>query len=163
MSNLLPLSRRIAMAALRLNGTKIYWQKATMCPARRRDDSPCYDEESGSANINCPVCKGRGSIYAKGEVIYGVYTDNSNQWQQDPSGGFMMGSKTLSLPFWLNIQLLKERGGNAGVSRRLLRDKFTLLSPQNKPVEVVYLEQDPTKPIVGSGIIYQIIQVGNNE
>lgn len=160
------ISRLLANHAMQLSGTDIKWYKAIFCPYVRPDGSPCYDEARGSPWIECPVCRGNGSIYMSPRLIKGVYTDNSNKFVPSPDGGFMQGSKTLSLPADLDIHILKERSTDVG--RRYLRDKFELLGKCCEPdgsrqvLETLYLEDDPVKPTVSSTHIYQIVQVVNN-
>lgn len=159
------VSRMLAGQALTLGGSDLRWSKAIFCPNVRDDGTPCYDETRGSSWKECPVCGGRGSLYAFPVTIKAIYTDNSNKWFPDGAGGLMRGDKTLSLPRHMDIRLLKDR---AGESRRLLRDKFELLGKCCEPdgsravEEVLYLLHDPVKPTIHGGTIYQIANVGNN-
>lgn len=167
MFDLFPASQMIADAALQLGGSDIRWYKAIFCPYVRDDGSPCYDERRGSAYIECPICGGEGVIYDSPQTIRAIYQDDSNNYIQDRSGGFIKGEKTLSLPPDLDIRLLKERNSQNS-SRRLLRDKFELLGRCCGPdgsrevKEVLYLKNDVVKPTVSSGEIYQRAQVSNN-
>ena len=166
MFDLFNISRTIVDGALTMGGSDIRWYKAIFCPYVRDNGSPCYNEERGTSYIECPVCGGEGVIYASPRNIKGIYSDQSNTYVQDKSGGFIKGEKSLSLPADLDIRLLKERDSlNA---RRLLRDKFELLSNECAPDgtrkirEVLYLKNDPVVPTVNSGKIFQTVQVSNN-
>lgn len=164
--NLFPISSLIADSALALGGSDISWHKAIFCPYVRDDGSPCYDEDRGSPWIECPICHGEGVIYASPKYVKGIYTDKSNEFLPDESGGFIQGHKSLSLPRGLDIKLLKPR--NSTDSRRLLRDKFQLLGQCCQPdgsreiVETLYLDDDVVTPVINSGRIYQIVRVKNN-
>lgn len=164
--SLLPVSRLIANGALRLGGSYIIWLKAIPCPGLRPGGTPCYDMDSGSYWVDCPVCHGNGMTYAGKRVIRGIYTDNSNQFEPDGAGGLMQGKKTLSLPHELPITLMKESGGgfDDGFSspRKVLRDKFVVLTPDGKVTETLYMTADPVKPSINSGSIYQIVEVVSN-
>ena len=170
--NLFPISSLIADSALALGGSDIAWHKAIFCPYVRDDGSPCYDEDRGSAWIECPVCAGEGVIYAHPKYIKGIYTDKSNEFEQDysaQSGGFIQGHKSLSLPRGLDIRILKPRNSDSENSaRRLLRDKFQLLGQCCEPdgsreiIETLYLDDDVVNPVINSGQIYQIVRVKNN-
>jgi len=164
--SLLPVSRIIANGALKLGGSTILWYKAQTCPAYRRNGKPCYDNDSGSNWIDCQVCGGTGLAYTKKpRAIKGIYTDNSNEFLPDGNGGFLTGKKTLSLPWDLDISLMKHRGYYSDgqmAPREVLKDKFVILSPEGKVAEVVYLEKDPVKPTINSGTIYQHVEVSNN-
>lgn len=167
MMNLAAISRLIAGQALQMSGTDIKWYKAIFCPYVRPDGSPCYDEVAGSPWVGCPICQGTGVTYASPRIVKGVYTDNSNKYVRSPDGGFMLGSKTLSLPVGLDIRILKPRNNSS--PRRFLRDKFELLGQCCNPdgsrdvLEVLYLDDaDPVKPTVSSTHIYQIVQVVDN-
>lgn len=166
MFDLFSVSKIVSDAALDLGGSEIRWYKAIFCPYVRDDGSPCYDETRGTSYIECPVCGGEGSIYASPRTVRGIYTDNSNRYTQDASGGFVKGEKTLALPRDLDIRLLKERDSQS--PRRLLRDKFELLSRdcgsdgKKKVREVLYLKNDPVIPTVNSGEIFQTVEVANN-
>lgn len=166
MFDLLPISKIIADTAMSAGGSDIKWYKAIFCPYTRDDGNPCYDESRGSAYIECPVCGGEGVIYASPVYTRGVYVDNSNNYSQDASGGFVKGEKSLALPTDLDIKLLKYRDSQN--PRRLLRDKFELLGRCCRPDgsrevrEVFYLKNDPVKPEVSSGSIYQKLEVANN-
>lgn len=152
--------------ALQLGGSDFRWHKALFCPNVRDDGSPCFDEVRGTSWKECPVCNGTGCLYASPVYIKGIYTDNSNRWQPDGSGGFIKGNKSLSLPRNLDIRLLKDRPN--AQPRRLLRDKFELLGPccdsfGQRPVqEVLYALHDPTKPTIQNSTIYIQLEVGNN-
>jgi len=166
MFNLREISNLVADSAIELGGSDIHWHQAEFCPYVRDDGSPCYDEERGSPWIECPVCHGLGSTYKEPQLIKGIYTDNSNKFYPDGSGGYLRGEKSLSLPRNLDIKLLKPRNSND--SRRLLRDKFEILGPGCNPdgsrelIEVVFLATDPVKPTINSGSIYQTVTVENN-
>jgi len=166
MFDLFPISQTIANAALELGGSDIKWHKAIFCPYVRDNGSPCYDERRGTSFIECPICGGEGVIYASPRTIKGIYTDNSNKYNKDSSGGFILGEKTLNLPSDLDIRLLKERDSQN--SRRLLRDKFELLGRCCRPDgsreirEVLYLKNDPVIPTISSGKIFQTVEVSNN-
>lgn len=165
--NLSRISNLLANQALKVGGSDIRWYKAVFCPNLRDDGTPCYDEIRGSSWKECPVCGGRGTTYASPVYIKAVYTDNSNNWQPDGSGGFIQGRKSLSLPRHLDIRLLKERDGVPN-PRRLLRDKFELLGPccddkgERPTQEVLYLLNDVVKPTIHNQTIYQTAEVGNN-
>lgn len=167
MFDLSDISYTIANAALDLGGSDFYWHKAIFCPYVRDNGSPCYDENRGNAYIECPVCGGEGVIYSSPIGVKGIYTDNSNTYTPDGSGGFIKGEKTISFPPDLDIRLLKERD-SFNSSRRVLRDKFELLGKCCNPdgsrevKEILYLKNPPVKPAINSGYIYQIVQVGNN-
>lgn len=164
--DMFPISQLVSDAALRLGGSDIHWYKAIFCPYVKDDGSPCYDESRGSPWIECPVCGGTGVVWASPKYIRGIYTDNSNRYFPDGSGGFMVGDKTLSLPRDLNITLMKPRDSDD--PRRFLRDKFELLGRCCEPdgsrevLETLYLEEDPVRPAINSGFIYQIVKVKNN-
>lgn len=164
--DLLAISRLLGHSAMQLGGSEIHWYKALFCPYVKSDGSPCYDESRGSAWAECPVCGGRGAIYASPRLVKGIYTDNSNKYLPDGSGGFMQGEKTLSLPHELHITLLKHRSSDN--ARRFLRDKFELLgrccneNGERDILELLYLKDDPVKPTVSSGHIYQIVNVVDN-
>lgn len=166
MLDLNPISRLLSSAALELGGSDFHWHKAIFCPYVKDDGSPCYNEDRGSSYIECPVCGGEGVIYASPQVIKGIYSDSSNTYIPDQSGGFVKGEKTISFPPDLDIKLLKER--NSQDARRLLRDKFELLGRCCTPDgtreirEVLYLKNEPVKPSINSGEIYQIVEVANN-
>ena len=166
MFDLFSISQTIADAALQMGGSDIRWYKAIFCPYVRDDGNPCYNEDRGTSYIECPVCGGEGVIYASPRTIRAVYSDNSNNYVQDKSGGFIKGEKTLSLPRDLDVRLLKER--DSMNARRLLRDKFELLGTQCNPDgsrkvrEVLYLKSNPVIPTVNSGEIFQTVQVSNN-
>jgi hypothetical protein len=166
MFDLYPISQTIAQAAMNLGGSEIRWFKAIFCPYVRDDGSPCYDENRGTTYIECPVCGGEGVIYASPRTVRGIYTDNSNRYSPDRSGGFIKGEKSLAMPIELDIKLLKERTSQN--SRRLLRDKFELLGRCCKPDgsrevrEVLYLKNDPVRPEISSGSIFQRVEVANN-
>lgn len=164
--SLLPISVIIANAALNLGGSYIKWERASYCPNIRDNGKPCYDSMSGSSWNECNVCKGRGVIYLKGVIVKGIYTDNSHHFEPDGSGGFIQGERTLSLPLQLKIQLLKPKKGfssdGSSTGRRLMRDKFTLLDARGRPIEVLYLKDNPQKPTISSGTIYQICPVETN-
>lgn len=156
----------IAGAALDLGGTDIVWHKADFCPYVKDNGEPCYDEKRGSSWIECPICGGTGNIYQSPRYIRGIYADNSNRFLPDGSGGYLRGDKTLSLPADLDIRLLKPR--NSTDARRILRDKFEILSDECNPdgtrkiLEVVFLAEDPVRPVINSGTIYQTVAVQNN-
>lgn len=165
MFDLSTVSNMIADHALQLGGSDIRWHKAMFCPNVRDDGTPCYDETRGSSWKECPVCGGRGTMYASPITIKGVYTDNSNQWFPDGAGGVIKGNKSLTLPRHLDIRLLKDRDGD---SRRLLRDKFELLGKccdhngQRPVAEVLYLLHDPVRPTIHNDTILMTVEVGNN-
>lgn len=163
------VARLFADSALLTGGSDIMWHRAQFCPYVRDTGQPCYNEGRGSPWIECPVCKGEGAIYAHPRYFKGIYTDNSNQFFPDGSGGWMEGHKTLSVPRNLDIKLLKPRSGEAvNAARRLLRDKFELLGECCEPdgsrkiIETMYLEDDTVSPTVNSGTIYKIIKVVSN-
>jgi len=166
MFNLNQVGKLISESALEMGGSHIAWHKADFCPYVRDDGTPCYDEKRGSAWIECPVCGGTGNIYQSPRYIKGIYTDNSNRFLPDGTGGYMRGEKSLSLPPSLDIRLLKPRGSDD--SRRILRDKFEILSNECNPdgsrkvLDIVYLAEDPIKPTVNSGTIYQTVLVQSN-
>lgn len=164
MAGLLGISRMIANSALNLGGSRIAWQRAKLCPATRPNGSPCFDEDSGSAYIDCPVCRGNGTVYDRAVVFNGVYTDNSNRFEFDETGGLVQGKKTLSIPHHIPITIMKERASDeldGYIARRIARDRFTILSPDNKPVEVLFLMQEAVDPFINSGVIYRIVEVAN--
>lgn len=160
------VSNTIADQAITLGGSDVRWFKAIFCPNTRDDGTPCYDETRGSSWKECPVCGGRGCIYASPVYIKAIYTDQSNRWQPDGSGGFMKGNKTLSVRRNLDIKLLKPRGGDDG--RRLLRDKFELLGKccdengERPAKEVLYMLHDVVEPTIHNNTIYKTIEVGTN-
>jgi hypothetical protein len=164
--DLFPISKLIADSALRLGGSDIAWHKAIFCPYVRDDGNPCYDESRGSSWIECPICGGEGVVYASPRFIKGVYSDKSNEFVPDGSGGFIRGDKTLSVPRNLDIKLMKPRNNDS--ARRILRDKFQLLGRCCQPdgsreiIETLYLDDDTVQPFINSGSIYQIIRVRNN-
>lgn len=167
--SLLPISRLIARSALTLGGTKILWYRATPCSGRRDDGTPCFDEESGSAWIDCPVCQGVGARYLKAQWIHCVYTDKTNEFEPDGSGGFVRGKKSLSVSPDLHISLLKMNHSSLTLEdgkiapRILLRDKFVRINPlDGKVQEVLYLESEPNVPVINGGQIYQILNVMSN-
>lgn len=166
MFDLFSISQTVADAALQLGGSDIRWYKAIFCPYVRDNGKPCYDEERGTSYIECPLCGGEGVMYASPRTVRGIYTDNSNNYSPDGSGGFIRGEKSLSLPRDLDIRLLKERDSQN--ARRILRDKFELLGVGCRPDgsrvvrEVLYLKQDPVIPTINSGEIFQTVQVANN-
>jgi len=166
MFDLAPISNMVADAALGMGGTDVLWYEPIMCPNVRDDGSPCYDENRGAPWIECPVCGGRGSIYKSPIQFKAIYTDNTNKWYPDGSGGFFKGNKTFSVPRNLDLHMLKERLSDN--SRRLLRDKFEVLGRCCNPdgtrevTETLYAVQDPQKPTINSNTIYQIIEVGGN-
>jgi hypothetical protein len=166
MFDLYPISQTIAQAAMDLGGSEIRWYKAIFCPYVRDNGKPCYDEDRGTVYIECPICGGEGVIYASPRTVRGIYTDNSNRYSQDRSGGFIKGEKSLALPIELDIRLLKERSSQN--ARRLLRDKFELLGRCCRPDgsrevrEVLYLKNDPVRPEISSGSIFQRVEVANN-
>ena len=166
MFDLSSISNLIADSALGLGGSDLAWHQAEFCPYVRDDGTPCYDETRGSPWMECPICGGRGAIYKSPRYNRGIYTDNSNKFFPDGSGGFMRGNKTLSLPRDLPLKLLKSR--NTQDARRLLRDKFQLLGPCCNPdgsreiAETLYMIEDPVKPTINSGTIYQTVIVENN-
>jgi hypothetical protein len=165
--DLFPISTLIADSALRLGGSDISWHKAIFCPYVRDDGSPCYDESRGSAWIECPICGGEGVVYASPVFVKGIYTDKSDEFVPDGSGGFIRNVRTLSLPRHLDIKLLKPRSDNTS-TRRFLRDKFLLLGRCCNPdgsreiIETLYLDDDVINPVINSGYIYQIVRVTNN-
>lgn len=164
--DLFPVSKMIADSALRLGGSDISWHKAIFCPYVRDDGSPCYDESRGSAWIECPICGGEGVVYASPRFIKGIYSDRSNEFVPDGSGGFIRGDKTLSVPRNIDIKLMKPRSNDA--ARRILRDKFQLLGRCCQPdgsreiLETLYLDDDTVQPFINSGNIYKIVRVRNN-
>jgi hypothetical protein len=164
--NLLPVSRLLANAALSAGGSDMFWHKAIFCPYTRDDGSPCYDESRGVSWIECPICGGEGAVYDNPKLIKGIYSDKSNEFVADSSGGFIRGDKTLSLSPNLGISLMKPRFNDK--ARRFLRDKFQLLGQCCEPdgsreiVETMYLDDDTVKPTVSSGTIYQVVRVRNN-
>jgi hypothetical protein len=164
--DLFPVSKLIANAAMNFGGSDIGWYKGILCPYVRDDGSPCFDETRGSSWVECPICGGEGTTYAFPKFIKGIYTDKSNEFIPDGSGGFIRGEKTLSVSTALPITLMKPR--HTEVARRFIRDKFTLLGKCCNPdgsreiIEVMYLADDTIKPTVNSGAIYQIIKVQNN-
>lgn len=164
--DLFNISRLIGQSAIALGGSDINWYKALFCPYVRPDGSPCFDEVRGSPWSECPICGSTGTVWASPVFIKGIYTDNSNRYLPDGSGGFIVGDKTLSLPANLDITLMKPRKSND--SRRFLRDKFEMLGRCCNPdgsrevLETLYLEEDPVKPTINSGTIYQIVKVKNN-
>ena len=105
MFDLSAISKVLSNAALDLGGSDFYWHKAIFCPYVRDDGSPCYDEDRGSSYIECPVCGGEGVIYASPVMIKGIYSDGSNTFVPDGSGGFVKGEKTISFPPDLSDQL----------------------------------------------------------
>lgn len=163
---MLPVSRLLADAALSLGGSDLFWYKARFCPYIKDDGTPCYNEGRGSPWIECPVCGGTGAVYDAPKYIKGIYIDKSNVFYPDGSGGFLVGEKSLSLPMDLDIKILKPR--EAGVSRRLLRDKFVLLGEccnedgSRAILETLYAKDDPVYPTVNSGHIYMTLNVANN-
>lgn len=157
---LLPIARLIANAALVMGGGDVLWHIARPCPYIRPDSTPCYDEDKGTGWIDCPVCGGRGAIYNSPIIIKGVYTDNSNKYTYDASGGFMLGEKTLSVPSGVVASVLKDRGNFKG--RRVLRDKFSILGQDGQVVEVLFLKDDPSYPAINGSKIYAILQLENN-
>lgn len=165
--DLFPISSLIADSALQLGGSDIAWYKAIFCPYVRDDGTPCYDETRGSAWIECPVCGGEGVIYASPRFVKGIYTDKSDEFIPDGSGGFIQNHRSLSLPRGLDIRLLKPRNDSTS-TRRLLRDKFILLGRCCNPdgsrevIETLYLDDDVVNPVINSGHIYQIVGVKNN-
>lgn len=164
--DLFPISKLIADSALRMGGSDIAWHKAIFCPYVRDDGTPCYDESRGSSWIECPICGGEGVVYASPRFIKGIYSDKSNEFVPDGSGGFIRGDKTLSVPRNLDIKLMKPRSNDS--ARRILRDKFQLLGRCCQPdgsreiLETLYLDDDTIQPFINSGSIYQIIRVRNN-
>lgn len=166
MFDLSSVSNLVADAALSLGGSDFHWHKAIFCPYVDAEGKACYNEDRGTTNIECPVCGGEGVVYADPVFLRGIYTDNSNKFYPDGSGGFIKGEKTLSLPRHLDLRLLKER--NSGNARRLLRDKFELLGPccredgTREIREVLYMKSDPVVPTINSGKIYKIVEVANN-
>lgn len=163
--SLLGVSRLIANSALSLGGSRIAWQRAELCPGVRRNGDPCYSEGSGSSDIDCTICGGYGVLYKKAHLFLGVYTDKSNQFEYDENGGLVAGKKTLSIPFNIPVTILKNRGTDLGdgfTSRRVARDRFTILSPDNQAVEVLYLKDEAVDPFINSGKIYRILEVENN-
>jgi hypothetical protein len=166
MFDLYPISQIISQAAMNLGGSDIRWYKAIFCPYVRDDGSPCYNESRGTSYIECPVCGGEGVLYASPRTVRGIYSDNSNRVNESRSGEFLKGEKTLNLPIDLDVRILKERDSQN--ARRLLRDKFELLGRCCRPDgsrevrEVLYLKQDPVRPEISSGSIYQRVDVANN-
>lgn len=162
--DLYPVSHMVADSALLMGGSNILWYRAEFCPYIREDGRPCFDEKSGNAYIECPVCVGKGTVWGQPRSIRGVYTDKSNEFIPDGMGGFMKGRKTLSLSPNLPIKLLKHR--DEKVARRLLRDKFILLERdchgRMKHKETVFAAADPVKPTINSGTIYLILEVETN-
>ena len=165
MSGLLGISRIIANAALQMGGSRIAWQRAKLCPATRPNGDPCYNEDSGSSYVDCPVCRGNGVIYDKPVIFNGVYTDKSNTFEYDENGGLVAGKKTLSIPHNIPVTIMKERSSDMedGYStRRVARDRFTLISPDNVAVETLFLKQEAVDPFINSGVIYRIVEVENS-
>ena len=161
--SLLPVARIVANGALRLGGSQILWYKAIPCPNRRPDGSPCYDEDAGSNWVDCSVCRGQGMTYAQKRPILGIYTDNSNEFVPDGSGGWMQGKKTLSVEAGLPITMMKEVMDSFGNGNRLvLKDKFVIFGVDGRVAEIVYLQSDPIKPTINSGEIYSILEVRGN-
>lgn len=150
-----------------MGGSDIAWHKAIFCPYVRSDGSPCYDEMRGSPWIDCPICGGEGAVYAEPVIVKGIYTDKSDEFIPDGSGGFTRNIKSLSLPMGLDIKLLKPRH-TAEATRRWLRDKFQLLGLYCNPdgsrevLETFYLDDDVVHPTINSGKIYQIVAVRSN-
>jgi hypothetical protein len=166
MFDLSQISKLITGAAFDLGGSDIAWYRADFCPYVKDNGDACYDERRGSSWIECPICGGTGSIYRSPKYVKGIYVDNSNKFLPDGNGGFLRGEKTLSLPANLNIEILKPR--NSTDSRRVLRDKFEILGYECNPdgtrkiIEMVFLAEDPVKPVINSSVIYQTVMVQNN-
>lgn len=166
MFNLQIVAQNIVKGALMMGGSDASFFKATFCPYVRDDNTPCYDEKSGSPYIECPICGGKGVIYLPPVDVKVIYNDQSNAFQPDKSGGWIKGQKILTFdPTIITPSILKERKDSA---RRLLRDKFHILGTccdaygKRKVVELLYVLDEPVLSAVNSGIIVGTVKVGNN-
>lgn len=159
----------IADGAFDVGASTFAFLEAINCPYLRPNREPCWNTENGSPWYECPVCDGKGVIYAPPKYLKGFFVDTPDMFNRTKEGGVMKGEKNII--FKINDQIkpsmLKEQG-DENAPRRIMRDKLYLLGRccnkygEREVLESMYVMGSPSYANVSNGLLYGIVKVVSN-
>lgn len=149
------VSRKIVQLAFQMGGSPAKYFKARKCDYVFPDGTPCYDEQRGDANVDCPLCRGNGAYYEEPVDVPIMIMDSTNPLSQDKYGFNIYDTIQISVPIWINPTAIKV--SNTG-KMFTAKDKFAVYDHSSNLWSIFIVNTETNEPYI-NGPLYHILGV----
>lgn len=140
-----------------MGGYKALYFSAKRCNFVFPNGVTCFNNDTFSPSIDCPLCKGTGVVYDDPVETTVLAIDQPNNIQRQNEGVFYKDTIKLVVKAELPVKLVKH-DSNSGRTF-VMRDKFSIYTSKDSLWHTVYVDSEP-KDIWLSGILFKSFTAG---
>lgn len=154
-SRLNPLSKKIIDMAFQMGGSPGKFFKARKCNYTFPNGTACYDRLRKDADIDCPICRGKGVYFDVPIEFPVIVMDSVSPISQDKLTASLEDRIQMSIPIWVNTNVVEV---NQKGEMHVIKDKVAVMDLNMKQWAVFTVDAEPFEPYLG-GPLYRVINV----
>ncbi len=146
------ISSRIVERAFLMGGYKVKYFEAERCNFVFPNGKKCFDENTLSPSVDCPICSGAGVTYKPPIDTLAIAIDRPNKPRRESLGVLYIDSIKLVVKADIPVKIIKFENTNG--RSFFIRDKFQIYNSSNKVWHTVYVDSEP-KDVWLAGVLYK--------